>query len=218
MKISYEFCSFVKLKYLIHFKLIFYMMQGKGPTALFCMQIRDFHLVTMTILFSHSSWIADFWILSTGTVTGENRFFCSVKTNEFQTTHRKFKHGSKILLGLLIHPQGVCGQALAATSPKFLLVFHMFSWFLIIVKVPFKPSNPTSWLLWGLSCVFPLTKSLLGPTGAPPSIQFDYLSSFSQARICPFNLPFWLLPHMSKSRITSPCSHLDIYCAYKKLC
>ena len=92
----------------------------------------------------------------------------------------KFKGGGKILLGLreIIHSWGCRGWAGSNSNAlKLSLIPHIFSWFLVMIMVPFRLSNPTSWL----------------SLGSVPSIQSGYFSSFSQARLRPFVLPFWFL-------------------------
>lgn len=56
----------------------------------------------------------------------------------------KFKCGGKISLWLreIIDPWDVeGGQTLKATAPKLLLILHVFSWFSIMTKEPFTPSQ-----------------------------------------------------------------------------
>lgn len=53
---------------------------------------------------------------------------------------------ARFYLGLreLIHPLYIEGrQALEATARRLLFILHIFSWFTVKNKVPFKPSNPT---------------------------------------------------------------------------
>lgn len=58
----------------------------------------------------------------------------------------KFKHDGEILFGV----KGINtlsrhrGQAGSATATRLLLILHIFCWFTVKNKVPFKPSKPTS--------------------------------------------------------------------------